>query len=196
MAAAATEAFINELGACYLMTGVRLGATETACGVVLAEAERSRASTELKYLVASLRLSGAMFDRGGQPFQDFSTLTGIRNDLMHPRPLDRFDDDGVMVPPAYVREFERRGIAYERGVGVSVSWLNLLETEQVASWACRVAVEIFVSRRCDDTSRRCHRDVRSILHRALSAARSSSSVAWSARSPPHRTSGQTHRWRG
>jgi hypothetical protein len=147
MAAAATEAFINELGAYYELGDLAREPRETASGVALAEVERSRGSTELKYLMASLSLSGQMFDRSTQPFQDFSTLMKIRNDLMHPRPLDKFefDDAGVTVSPSYVREFERRGMTYRREAGVSVSWLNLLETEQIASWACQAAVEIIVA---------------------------------------------------
>lgn len=71
MAAAATEAVINELGAYYELTVSPLEPRETASGVALAEVERSRGSTELKYLVASLALSGHTFDRGGPPFQEF-----------------------------------------------------------------------------------------------------------------------------
>ena len=48
-----------------------------------------------------------MFDKGSQPFQDFSILMKVRNNLMHPKPLDKFDDSGrVTVPPSYVRDFE------------------------------------------------------------------------------------------
>jgi hypothetical protein len=145
MATAATEAFINELGAYYELRDLR-EPRETATGAALAEVEKSRGSTELKYLMASLGLSGQMFDRGAQPFQDFSTLMKIRNDLMHPRPLDEFDDaGGVTARPTYVREFERRGMTCRQGDGVSMSWLNLLETDQIASWACQAAVEIIVA---------------------------------------------------
>jgi hypothetical protein len=98
----------HELGAYYEPGNLAREPREIASGVALAEVERSRGSTELKYLMASLSLSGQMFDRSTQPFQDFSTLMKIRNDLMHPRPLDKFDDAGVTVPPSYVREFERR----------------------------------------------------------------------------------------
>jgi hypothetical protein len=87
-----------------------------------------------------------MFDKASQPFQDFSILMTVRNSLMHPKPLDRFDDSGrVMVPPSFMRDFEQRRMTYERDADTSVSWLNLLETEKVASWACRAAIEIIVS---------------------------------------------------
>ena len=147
MAAVTTEAFINELGAYYELRKIAgtIDPVEAACGDALAEVERSRGSTELKYLVASLTLSGQMFNRSMQPFQDFSTLMTVRNTLVHPKPLDRSDDSGVMVPPAYVREFERRGMTYAREADLSVSWLNLLETEKVASWACQAAVDVILS---------------------------------------------------
>jgi hypothetical protein len=87
-----------------------------------------------------------MFDKGSQPFQDFLILMTVRNNLMHPKPLDQFDDSGrVMVPPSYVRDFELRKMTYERDADTSVSWLNLLETEKIASWACRAAIEIILS---------------------------------------------------
>lgn len=96
--------------------------------------------------MASLTLSGQMFDRAKQPFQDFSKLMKVRNSLMHPKPLDRFDDSGrVMVPPSFMGDFEQRGMTYERDAQTSVSWLNLLETERVAPWACQAAIEIIVS---------------------------------------------------
>lgn len=144
MAAAAAEAFINELGAYYERTFGPLEPRETASGVALAEVERSRGSTELKYLVASLALSGQIFDRGTSPFQEFSTLITIRNDLMHPKPRDNFVDGGGIVPPKYVRDFMQRGMAYTREAD-GTSWLNLLETEHVASWACQAAVDIIVA---------------------------------------------------
>ncbi|HET9777783.1 MAG TPA: hypothetical protein VFP81_00725 [Propionibacteriaceae bacterium] len=132
MAAAATEAFINELDAFYDLTFAPLQPTEVACAEALAEVERSRGSTELKYLVASLTLSGQMFDKARQPFQDFSILMTVRNSLMHPKPLDRFDDPGgVMVPPRFLRDFEQRKMTYERDAQTSVSWLNLLEQRRL-----------------------------------------------------------------
>src|SRR5262245_18895906 len=54
----------------------------------LAELEEQQGSLLLKYLVASILLSGKAFDRGSNPFQDFPTLTRVRNDLLHFRPLD------------------------------------------------------------------------------------------------------------
>lgn len=36
-------------------------------------------------------------------------------------------------------------MTYPREAGVFVSWLHLLETEQIASWACQAAIEIIVA---------------------------------------------------
>ena len=144
MAAAATEAFINELGAYYRL-GTFLQPAELACGEVLAEVERGQGSTQLKYLLASLTLSGHMFDKGSKPFQDFSKLMTVRNSLMHPKPLDQFSDSGVMEPPGFMGDFEQRGMTYQRDADMSVSWLNLLETETMASWACGAAVDIILA---------------------------------------------------
>jgi hypothetical protein len=109
MAAAAAEAFINELGAYYRL-GTTLQPAELACGEALAEVERGQGSTQLKFLLASLTLSGHMFEKGSKPFQDFSKLMTVRNSLMHPKPLDQFSDSGVMEPPAWMRDFEQRGL--------------------------------------------------------------------------------------
>jgi hypothetical protein len=169
MAAAATEAVINELGTYYELTVSPLEPRETASGVALAEVERSRGSTELKYLVASLALSGHTFDRGGPPFQEFSTLMKVRNDLMHPRPLDQFDDGGATVPPSYVRDFERRGMAYRRRSGR----LRLMAQPARDGAGCIMGLSgsggDHRHRDSDDTSRRWHRNVRTIVLRALPA---------------------------
>ena len=95
LAAAASEAFINELAAEVQKTR-DLASGLIAFGSVMKEIEDNRGSLALKYLVASQALSGKMFDRGAQPFQDFDLLRRLRDLLMHVKSPDVLRD---LLPP-------------------------------------------------------------------------------------------------
>jgi hypothetical protein len=60
-----------------------------ACADAIAELEESKAQATVKYLVASLILSGAAFPRDRAPFRDFTILIRLRNAIMHARPRTR-----------------------------------------------------------------------------------------------------------
>ena len=88
LSAAAVEGFINELPEqCHpnpnkiIITNV----PETLRRLYssIEEVERSRGSSQLKYLVASLVLSGTMYRKDSSPFQDFNTLLELRNLILH-----------------------------------------------------------------------------------------------------------------
>src|SRR6185437_3506639 len=78
--ALATETFINEVS--YLANGLFRG-TEGAwlqtLGDVLEELEDSHAPITSKYLIAKFVLSGAPFDKGKSPYQEFALLIRVRN---------------------------------------------------------------------------------------------------------------------
>lgn len=156
LAAAATEAFINELTELVAMQrdsahrqSNPISPPLRAFADVLQEVEESRGSLALKYLMASQTLSGTTFDKGTNPYQDFTTLITLRNDLMHLKPRDTFLEPadgtaGVIQPPKYIRGLQQRGLAHTPPEGVGMSWFNMLQTAPMAVWACDTAQNIIL----------------------------------------------------
>jgi hypothetical protein len=157
LAAATTEAFINELtdlvalqrDAAYRRTNP-ISVPLRAFADALQEIEEARGSLTLKYLIASQTLSGCTFDKGCNPYQDFDTLVKLRNDLMHLKPRDAFvepEDGGPfrVQPPRYIKSLQQRGLGHIPPAGVSISWVNILQTAQMAVWACDTALNIILA---------------------------------------------------
>jgi hypothetical protein len=97
LAAASTEAFINELAelvAIYMASPLRksppMPPQLPGFAEAMNEIEGSHGSVKLKYLIASQTLRGEMFDKGAPPYQDFDILVKLRNDHMHLKPIDTF----------------------------------------------------------------------------------------------------------
>jgi len=82
------EAFINEIP--QLAAEAAGDSTEPgwvkAMGEIVGAAEESHAPIESKYHLASLVLTGHVFDKGVQPFQDFKILVDLRNLVVHTKP--------------------------------------------------------------------------------------------------------------
>jgi hypothetical protein len=184
MAAAAAEGFINELADVvqaeegapanyFVLPGL---STFTRAHEQL---EKAHGRTTDKYLAASECL-GRRFDRGGQPYQDFATLMRLRDVHMHLRNLDR---DGpveipsgeepiiTILPPegriGFIRGLQQRGLTWKADEAqFGASWLTLLQTKEMADWACRAALNIILAvldmipDRLDDTSRMFKQDFR------------------------------------
>jgi hypothetical protein len=157
LAAAAAEAFINELtelvalqrDAAYRRTNP-ISLPLRAFADALQEIEESRGNLALKYLMASQTLSGSTFDKGSNPYQDFATLIHLRNDLMHLKPRDTFLEPenglpGIIQPPGYIKALQQRALAHTPPKGVGMSWLNMLQTAQMSAWACDTAHSIILA---------------------------------------------------
>jgi hypothetical protein len=155
LAAAAIEGFINEV---MDISRLRTMPTEVAERVgyeryvaacrIVESIERSRGQTELKYMMASQVLSGRMFDRGSAPLQDVTTLFDLRNMVMHLKPVPQDvkiiktpDGDRIWseMPPK-IRTLQTRGLARDNDKGSS--WFSVLQTYEMAAWACETAREI------------------------------------------------------
>jgi hypothetical protein len=159
LAAASAEAFINELTELMAMKtpmlahrGPSLPPALSAFADALTEIEESRGSTNLKYLMASQTLGGKMFDKGGQPYQDFALLMTLRNDIMHLKPKDVFEEkareDGTEITvrwPKYIAALQGRGLARTVPKKVIISWFELLKSEKLARWACDAAYRIMLA---------------------------------------------------
>lgn len=157
LAAAATEAFINELPELCDMqrpTG-RIGEPLLSLIDILNEVEGSRGSVKVKYLWASRILSGQSFRRGSAPYQDFNTLIDLRNDIMHVKPIDlqhkeppAGDDKTLFVPAdasAIIKGLQQRKLARKPAENAPMSWFHSIQTPAMAEWACVAAFEVITA---------------------------------------------------
>jgi hypothetical protein len=158
MSALAVEAFINELAEAADMA--RLGSEGIASAALdqlqdlanaLKKAENDRESISHKYQMAYRILSGHSFPRGSSPFQEFKQLTDLRDLLVHPKPGDRHSKTGHVEPKeAIIRNFQQKGYTRTRGrkdgdpLG-GVSWLQEIQTVQMADWAYGAARAIIAA---------------------------------------------------
>jgi hypothetical protein len=150
MAVAAAESFINELS--DFSEAMPWAAPESKrLGELLPQVEADRGSLLLKWHVAALALSGEPFDRGMQPFQDFTTVVTLRNWLAHPKPRDEMllgiEGDRVAFsirPHKLMENLAQRGFVSS----TPMNWLLRLQSPDIAEWACET-VRAMVHALCD-----------------------------------------------
>lgn len=152
LSAAATEGFINEVPTfirklCNPMAQPfrKLTPQMATFADALIELEKNRASPKVKYIVASLLLSGEPFDQGKNPFQDFALLIKLQDDHMHMKldeSLTNVDGNLVNNHPSYVRDLQNRGLARKMVGKIIAPWVNTLQTAEMAKWAVETARNI------------------------------------------------------
>jgi hypothetical protein len=136
LAAAATEAFINEFAETVSL--LRENAASWDPGRITPEMgaaadtifalESLRRSVLTKYSTAAKKL-GKPLDKGGPIFQDFDRLIGLRNALMHVHPVRPSEDHAG---ERIADELAKRGISIELEPGVIFSWYDRMQTAAVA----------------------------------------------------------------
>jgi len=141
----AIEAFLNE--AAEMALGF-LDMSEPQAIELFAEcmvdAERSRASLESKLAIANWILAGKRLDRGAQPHQDFGLMMRLRNDLVHFKANDRFDQNATSEEfhRSLIQRFGNRNLlAEDMEAG---SWIHAIETKAIADWCCKTAAKVVV----------------------------------------------------
>jgi hypothetical protein len=146
MAAASTEAFINEFAE-YVRTLQRdMVPPETPweklqlAAASVAEIEEQRGSVEEKYDATWQALAGEPIKRGESPYQDFRDLVGLRNAIMH---VKTAREDEAHTGTRITDVLAQKGIAFKGGIG-QLPWFYRLETPAVAAWACEAARAIIV----------------------------------------------------
>ena len=151
--AAAGEAFINEIGELAAQpAGSFPGFGPEPEGVqnvarLLSEVEDARGTTNLKFLLAKLALSGQPFDRGTNPYQDFAILIELRNSLMHLK-FDRIESLNINEvrihhPPVISKLRSKSVLAqFDSGENTAASWLLKVSTPAVARWSCNATAAI------------------------------------------------------
>jgi hypothetical protein len=154
--ALACEALINELSEAAARTNGLLPGTPGLDTLIDLAAtldliERSRGQMDLKYLLASKILSGSTFPRGEAPFQEFANLIALRNELVHPRHLDRTTSSGYVEPISKViKDLQQRGLTTTRGrspgdIPGGISWLEEIKSSGAAGWAYSAAHDIIIA---------------------------------------------------
>lgn len=152
--AAAVEAFINEMAvhsrSAVLETSNPPGESTEPKSVIrlaelLEEAERSKGSTQLKYLLAGQALSDIGFVKGRNPYQDFNDLMDLRNAIVHLKmtaeELD-WGDNAPNLPKPIARMSSKKVLADPTH---QLSWFHKLQTRAVARWACETAKGIVIA---------------------------------------------------
>ncbi|HVS88590.1 MAG TPA: hypothetical protein VHF01_10275 [Candidatus Acidoferrum sp.] len=143
-AAASLEALINEvtdLAEIELQEG---GGDKLLQAFVdaISEAEESRVSVGLKFIISSIVLTGRSYPRGEQPYQDFSLLMNLRNAIMHLRPttLVRVAEHEVgLDAKGILAQLQARGLITLPGINMVTDLLNEASDSNVARWAVNAA---------------------------------------------------------
>jgi hypothetical protein len=140
-AAASLEAFANEVG--YLAREPLQANPEIrSLGDLFEELEFS-ASIQSKFLLLRALIAKRPYDKGTSPYQDFSLLIALRNELVH-RKAERYEVDAADAPLTSNTLLDRlrsKNITAEPRAGPNQVWglFLAIETRAVARWALNAA---------------------------------------------------------
>ncbi len=149
--AASLEALINEvtdLAELELQAG---GGNELLQAFVdaVSEAEESRVSVTLKFIISSIVLTGRSYPRGEQPYQDFTLLMNLRNAIMHLRPTSfvRVRENDVQLDvqldaKGILAQLQARGLITLPGINMTTDLLSVASRPNVAQWAVNAAADM------------------------------------------------------
>jgi len=155
----ALESFINEMTEHAQNMGSSQPAEVEVFAQMMGDAEEDHASLDFRLRLAHWILTRKAMDRGGQPYQDFALLIGLRNDLVHTRPNKLFTwgkTTNEEVHARLLKRFRDKNILAEE---YSASWTQLVQTRAVAEWSARTVAKV-VDAICSGTSQ-------SDLHKTL-----------------------------
>ncbi len=147
-AAMSLEGFINEVELFLHVTLPNVASVEPEIANLasaLREIEAARGSIELKYIMAAIAL-GKPFDKGSNPYQDFSLLIDLRNALMHFKGAKTVASaDGTVAVLSEQKLMDRL-----RGKGIlranpNVGLYSAIGTTAAAGWACNTAASMITS---------------------------------------------------
>jgi hypothetical protein len=151
LAAAASEGFINELAEVCVpkRPDTRFPALLVDFGRKVQEMEDAQSPTLCKYSTGAAILSGNTFDKGGKLYYDFRLLFNVRDALMHIKAIDQAGpqegEKTTFTMPDLVKTFQGRRLAKPSKKDLGASWLDALETDNMASWACETALNMMLA---------------------------------------------------
>jgi len=110
----------------------------------MADAEKSRASLESKFILGNWILTGNKFDRGAPPYQDFWLLLRLRNDLVHFKPNEPFEQGSTPeeIHKNLIGRFSGKNILADNFGQSVMSWTETVQTKAVAVWSCETAAQM------------------------------------------------------
>ena len=171
LAAAGLEAWIAEIALWARTILGQIGASVQlrALGDALEALESERASVKAKFCLARKLLTGTDYDKGALPFQDFSLLLSLRNNLVHMKPeeVPRTMEDERRGTEKLVAELSRRAACVPREPHVKSPWISRIATRSVAKWACNTAAHMTHSISEDLKQHVCHPKVAEMLARSF-----------------------------
>ncbi len=146
-AAASLEAFINELTEAALRRYSESPESIQSFATLLNEVEESRGSTRLKFQLGWAILTGKPYDKGKPPYQDFSNLLKLRDQIMHLKPQNATEFtsvDDLVDKESFklVSGLPKNLLADDDNPG---NWIEAINTQAVARWACNTACEMVAS---------------------------------------------------
>jgi hypothetical protein len=139
--AATLEAFVPELALMAQSDSALFGdkRLQSVAGV-LDEAEASRGSVRLKFILAKSILSGETYDKGQEPYQDFDALIALRDAIIHMKPEQITGE-----PHKLLQRLRAKDLCEDGQPNLTASWLGQISTRAVARWACNTVVEMVES---------------------------------------------------
>ncbi len=145
--AASLEAFINELTEATLRRYSESPESIQSFANLLNEIEESRGSTRLKFQLGRATLTGKPYDKGKAPYQDFSCLLKLRDQIMHLKPQNEtefmsVDDLADKESLKLVSCLPKNLLPDDNNPG---NWIEAINTQEVAKWACNTACEMAIS---------------------------------------------------
>jgi hypothetical protein len=101
------------------------------------------ASLETKFILSNWVLTGNSLDRSAPPYQDFSSLMALRNQLVHFKPSDKVV--GTVVNTEAINKKRLKKLESKHILAPAMyqgSWVYHATTKAVAEWSCKTASEI------------------------------------------------------
>lgn len=139
--AAALEGYINELTELTeFLVRERDHGVWSSMSTILKEAEKSRASTTLKFLLLSVALTGKIPEKGSPTYQDFDLLLRVRNAVVHLRAEIASTDEPEL--DKVVKALVGKGLVAKPSTNREGALVEALSNPFVARWAFNTAVAI------------------------------------------------------
>lgn len=145
--AASLEAFINELTQAAFKRQLESPEVIQSFASLLNEIEESRGSTRLKFQIGWATLTGKPYDKGKAPYQDFSNLIKLRDQIMHLKPQKETEFTSVddLVDNESFKLVSSLPKNLLTGGDNPGNWIEAISTKEVAKWACNTACEMVSS---------------------------------------------------